>query len=79
MSMHTTITKEYNKKSLFLMLLKSYHDLHPLFKAKSSLAYKIDEYKSLNNFRMVVGTSKPINELVNIHLEKLIYKTKRFV
>jgi hypothetical protein len=34
------IIKEYNKKSLFLMLLKSYHHLHPLFKAKSSLAYK---------------------------------------
>jgi hypothetical protein len=47
---YVAITKEYNKKSLFLMLLKSYHDLHPLFKAKSSLTYKINEYKSLNHF-----------------------------
>jgi hypothetical protein len=32
-----TIAENYDRKYLFLMLLKSYHHLHPLYAAKSSL------------------------------------------
>jgi hypothetical protein len=37
------IAKEYDRKSWFLMLLKSYHNLHPLLHAKCSFVHKIDE------------------------------------
>jgi hypothetical protein len=47
------------------MFLKSYYQLHPLFKFESSLAYKIDEHRNLNMFEMVVSTNKPAKELVN--------------
>jgi hypothetical protein len=31
-----TIAENYDRKSLFLMLVKSYHHLHPLYEAESS-------------------------------------------
>jgi hypothetical protein len=34
-----TIVKEYDRKSLFPMLLKFYQHLHPLFKGKRSFDY----------------------------------------
>jgi hypothetical protein len=59
------IIEEYDRKSLFPMLLKSYYHLHPFFEVESSLAYKIDENKSLEIFEMVVNTNKLAKKLVN--------------
>jgi hypothetical protein len=58
-----TITKKFDKKSSFPMLLKSYNHLHPLFEAKSFFVYKSDEDSSLNIFEMVVNISEPTKEL----------------
>ncbi len=44
------ITEKYNRKSLFLMLLKFYHHLHPLFEAKNFLIYIIDVDSNLDIF-----------------------------
>jgi hypothetical protein len=54
-----SIDQKYDRKSLFPMLLKLYHHLHPLFEVESSYVYKIDEYNNLDIFEMVVN----INEL----------------
>jgi hypothetical protein len=59
------IIEEYDMKSLFPMLLKSYHHLHPLFEVESSLVYKIDENKSLDIFEMVANTNELAQKLVN--------------
>jgi hypothetical protein len=59
------IAKEYGQNSLFLMLLKFYHHLHPFLKVESFLAYKIDENKSLDIFEMVANINKPTKEFVN--------------
>jgi hypothetical protein len=53
-----TIDEKYDRKSLFVMLLKSYHHLHPLFKVESSYVHKIYEDISLNIFEMVASTSE---------------------
>jgi hypothetical protein len=50
------------------MLLKSYHHLYPLFKVQSSIAYKIDEDKNLNNFEIVADTNKLTRKFVNKEL-----------
>jgi len=42
--------------------------LHPLFEIEISLAYILDEGRSLDIFGMVVNTSKPTKELVSQEL-----------
>ncbi len=59
------IVEKYGKKSLFSMLLKFYHHLHPLSRAKSSLVCKIDENMNLDIFEMVVGISELVKEFIN--------------
>jgi hypothetical protein len=44
------ITEKYDRKSLFLMLLKIHHHLHPLFEAKNFLIYIIDVDRNLDIF-----------------------------
>jgi len=50
------------------MLLKFYHHLYPLFEAKSSLIYIIDENMYLNIFEMVTNINELAKELVNQEL-----------
>jgi hypothetical protein len=48
------------------MFLKSYHHLHPLSKVESSFFYKIaEDRRSLDIFKMVVGTNKLVKEFVS--------------
>jgi hypothetical protein len=55
------ITKKYDRKSWFLMLLKSYHDLHPLLHANVPLFTKL---MKIAIFEMVVNTSELAKEFV---------------
>ncbi len=45
-----TITLKNDKKMFFFMLLKSYHHLHPVPKAKSYFVYENDEDSKLDIF-----------------------------
>ncbi len=56
------------RKYLFLMLLKSYRYLHPLFEVESLFVHKINEDNSLDIFEMVANISELTNELVNQNL-----------
>jgi hypothetical protein len=58
------IVEEYDKRSLFHMLLKSYHHLHPLSEVESSLLY-INENINLDMFEMIVNINELVKELVN--------------
>jgi hypothetical protein len=49
------IVEKYDRKSLFPTFLIYYHHLHPLYKVESSLAYKIDEDRSLDIFGMAAN------------------------
>jgi hypothetical protein len=67
--LEAAIIVKYDRKSLFPMLLRSYHHLHPLFKIESSFVNKFDENNSLDNiFEIVVGTNEPAKELVDREL-----------
>jgi len=55
-------------KSLFPMFLKFHHHLYPLFEAKSSLIYIIDENMYLNIFEMLANINELAKELVNQEL-----------
>jgi hypothetical protein len=57
--------EEYDRKSLFLMLLKFHQHLHPLSKVENSFDYKIDKDNSLDIFEMVANTNELAKELVN--------------
>jgi hypothetical protein len=59
------IVEEHDKKSMFLMFLKSYHHLRLLYKIESSFVHKIDEGNSLNIFEMVANILKITKELIN--------------
>jgi hypothetical protein len=67
-----SIAKKYNRKSLFPMLLKSYHHLHPLFEVQNPFVHRIDEVNNFNIFEMVTNTIDLTKELVNGKL--LIFK-----
>jgi hypothetical protein len=63
------IAKEYDKKSLYPMLLKCHHHLHHLGEIESSLAnIGVDEDCSLDIFEQIANTSEPTKELVNREL-----------
>ncbi len=55
------VEKKYDRRCFFLILIKSYHHLYPLSKAKSSFTNKSDEDTSLEIFEMVAR----INEFAN--------------
>ncbi len=56
------IVEEYDRRSLLLILMKSYHHLYPLFEAKSSFNNKSDEDISLDIFEMVARINVFANE-----------------
>jgi hypothetical protein len=58
------IVEKYDRKALFPMFLIYYHHLHPLYEAESSLAYKIDEDRSLDIFGMVANVNIPTRSLL---------------
>jgi hypothetical protein len=63
------IVKEYDKKSLYPMLLKCHHHLNLLVEIESSFAnIGGDEDYSLDIFEQIVDTSEPTKELVNREL-----------
>ncbi len=63
------VVKEYDKKSLYPMLLKCHHHLHPLVEIESSFAnISGDEDCSLDVFDQIVNTSEPTKEIVNREL-----------
>ncbi len=60
------IVKEYDKKSLYPMLLKCHHHLHPLVEIESSFVnISVDEDCILGIFEQIANTSEPTKELVN--------------
>jgi hypothetical protein len=59
------IVEEHDKKSIFLMFLKSYHHLRFLYRIESSFVHKIDEGNSLNIFEMAANILKITKEVVN--------------
>ncbi len=63
-----SIAKKYNRKSLFPMLLESYHHLHPLFEVERPFVHRIDEVDNFNIFEIVTNTSNLTKELVNRRL-----------
>ncbi len=67
------IVEEYDKKILFLMLLKCYYHLHPLVESKRGVVdERVEKHKSLDFFETITSTSGPTTELVNREL--LIFK-----
>jgi hypothetical protein len=52
--------------AFFFMLLKSYHHLHPLPKAKSYFVYKNDEDNNLDIFEMVAVNNELSSQTSNI-------------
>jgi hypothetical protein len=59
------IVEEYDRKSLFLTLLKFHHHLHPLSIVENSFDYRIDRDNRFDIFEMVANTSELAKELVN--------------
>ncbi len=65
------ILEEYNKKSLYPMLVKCYHHLHPLASnGSASTKERVNEDCSLNAFEITISTSEPTKELDNRELLK---------
>ncbi len=63
------IAKEYDRKSLFLMLLKYYYHVYPLVESERGVVdQKVEEGRGLDIFEMTTNISKPITELVNREL-----------
>jgi hypothetical protein len=59
------IVIKFERKSLYsILLLKSYHHLHPLSKIESSFVNKSNEDNSLDIFEMVIGTNELTKECV---------------
>jgi hypothetical protein len=64
------MAKKFDGKSLYpVLLLKSYHHLHPLSKIESSFVNKSNEDNSLDIFEMVISTDDLTKEPIN---QKLI-------
>jgi hypothetical protein len=63
------IVEEYDKKSLYPMLLKCHHHLHPLAKFESVFVnIGVDEDCSLDIFEQIANTSELVKKLVNMEL-----------
>ncbi len=60
------IVEEYDRKSLYPMLLKCHHHLHPLAESESVFVnIGVDEDCSLDVFEQIANTSEPMKKLVN--------------
>jgi hypothetical protein len=69
MNKNISILEKYNKKSLYHMLVKCYHHLHPLTSnGSASMKERVIENCSLNAFEMTISTSEPTMELVSREL-----------
>jgi hypothetical protein len=63
------IVEEYDKKSLFSMLLKCYYHLHPLVEYERGVVdQRVEKDRSLDIFEMTTNTSEPTIKLVNKEL-----------
>ncbi len=63
------IVEKCDRKSLYPMLLKCHHHLHPLAESKSVFTnIGVDEDCNLDIFEQIANTSEPTKELVNMKL-----------
>jgi hypothetical protein len=67
-----SIVKECDQQSLFPIILRCYHILHPMVEFGHMVDMETDEKNSLDIFDMFVGTSEPTKKVVNKEL--LIFK-----
>jgi len=69
------IATKFDRKFLYsILLLKSYHHLHPLFKIENSFVNNSNEDNSLDIFDMVIST----NELIKKPFNKKLMIFRRF-
>jgi hypothetical protein len=62
-----TIVEKYDRKTLYPMLLKCYHHLHPLSN-NTIVDQCVDENCSLDIFELIINTNELNKELVNNEL-----------
>jgi hypothetical protein len=62
--MEIYIMNEYDKRTLYLIILKCHHHLHPKTKYVGCVDQIIDEDYSLDIFQQIASTSEPTKELV---------------
>jgi hypothetical protein len=62
--MEIYIVNEYDRRTLYHMILKCYHHLHPMTKYVGCVDQIIDEDYSLDIFQQISSTSEPTKELV---------------
>ncbi len=62
-----TIVEKYDRKTLYPMLLKCYHHLHPLFE-NIVVDQCVDENCSLDIFELIINTNELAKELINKEL-----------
>ncbi len=67
-----SIVNEYDRRTLYLMLLKRYHHLHPMTKIVGCENQIGDEDSNLDIFQQIGSPSEPSKELVTKEL--LIFK-----
>jgi len=60
--------KEYDQQSLFPMLLRCHHILHPMAEFGLVANMQTDEESSLDIFEMFTRTNEPTKEVVNKEL-----------
>ncbi len=57
------IVEEYDRKTLYPMLLKCYHHLHPLFE-NPIVDPCVDENYTLDIFEMIANTNEPMKDFI---------------
>jgi hypothetical protein len=62
------IVNEYDRRTLYPMILKCYHHLHPMTKYVGCVDQIIDEDYSSENFQQITSTREPTKELVTKEL-----------
>jgi hypothetical protein len=62
------IVDEYDRRTLYPMLLKYYHHLHPMIKSIRCVDQTCDEDSSLDIFQQTTFISEPSKELVSREL-----------
>jgi hypothetical protein len=63
-----SIVDEYDRRTLYPMLLKCYHHLHPMIKFVGCVDQTYGEDFSLDIFQWTTSTSEPLKELVTREL-----------
>jgi len=62
------IMNEYDRRTLYPMILKCYHHLHPMTKFVGCVDQIIDEDYNLDIFQQIAPTSEPTKEIVTKEL-----------